>query len=274
MAYLVIVGVVIVAMLLLLSKLKKGWEASNTSVVTRNSTQNVLYVIAIVVSIALIVGYNSVEEKWIEYQKKAEIQKGQEKALAAREVLLNEFRSNRESVLGMIRQLQATGEFTKARAEASRFRFTEDQEIKTIIAELDAAIADGVKKRRIATLTESINASNEWHTPTMIGIYRELVDIAPDVAKYKENLAIYEKKLAIYEKRALVEAAKELQAEKARKKKSGVQIGMTMQDVKDSSWGRPRKANRTIMAYGVREQWVYDGGYLYFEGDILTSIQN
>lgn len=61
---------------------------------------------------------------------------------------------------------------------------------------------------------------------------------------------------------------------RAEKKRNGVTIGMTDQDALDSSWGKPRKINRTINAYGVSEQWVYDGGYLYFKNGVLTSIQN
>ncbi|MGN6831098.1 zinc-ribbon domain-containing protein [Paucibacter sp. M5-1] len=64
-------------------------------------------------------------------------------------------------------------------------------------------------------------------------------------------------------------------AERARKKKEGVSIGMSEQDVRDSSWGRPESINRTTSASGTREQWVYGGrNYLYFENGRLTSIQN
>lgn len=76
----------------------------------------------------------------------------------------------------------------------------------------------------------------------------------------------------------------EAQAEKARlandaaarklKRSQGVTIGMTAQDALDSSWGRPNKVNRTINARGTHEQWVYDGGYLYFQDGMLTAIQN
>lgn len=65
--------------------------------------------------------------------------------------------------------------------------------------------------------------------------------------------------------------AKRIRAEKRR---NGVSIGMSEQDARDSSWGKPRKINRTTNAYGVSEQWVYDGGYLYFKNGVLTSIQN
>lgn len=58
------------------------------------------------------------------------------------------------------------------------------------------------------------------------------------------------------------------------KKTKGITIGMTRQDVLDSSWGKPRKVNTTIRASGHEEQWVYDSGsYLYFENETLTTIQ-
>lgn len=63
-------------------------------------------------------------------------------------------------------------------------------------------------------------------------------------------------------------------AELAQRKKEGVSIGMTQDRVLQSSWGKPRKINRTTTLTREREQWVYDGGYLYFDNGILTAIQN
>lgn len=72
-------------------------------------------------------------------------------------------------------------------------------------------------------------------------------------------------------------AANEASLEKARlaqKKREGVRIGATMEDAIQSSWGRPERVNRTVTAYGTREQWVYGGGnYLYFRNGVLESIQ-
>lgn len=62
---------------------------------------------------------------------------------------------------------------------------------------------------------------------------------------------------------------------KAQAKKEGVSIGMTKEQVLASSWGKPEKINTTTNRYGSHEQWVYgSGGYLYFDNDKLTSIQN
>jgi len=63
-------------------------------------------------------------------------------------------------------------------------------------------------------------------------------------------------------------------SEKKYKKSRGVLIGMTEADVLASMWGRPRRINRTTRASGESAQWVYDGGYLYFENGVLTSIQH
>ncbi len=52
-----------------------------------------------------------------------------------------------------------------------------------------------------------------------------------------------------------------------------VQIGFTEEQAV-AAWGRPRDINRTTYSFGVHEQWVYDGGYLYFEDGVLRTIQN
>lgn len=84
---------------------------------------------------------------------------------------------------------------------------------------------------------------------------------------------------------AKVDAAVDIERQKARKeaaradlqrrKRQGVTIGMTEDDVLKSAWGRPQKINATQYATGTREQWVYgNGNYLYFRDGVLTSIQS
>jgi hypothetical protein len=78
-----------------------------------------------------------------------------------------------------------------------------------------------------------------------------------------------------FAKRQIAAAERNQQEILARMKKmKGVQIGMSKEDVLASSWGKPQKVNTTTNVYGTREQWVYDGGYLYLENGVLTSIQN
>lgn len=50
-------------------------------------------------------------------------------------------------------------------------------------------------------------------------------------------------------------------------------VGMTKEQAR-ASWGEAYKVNKTITRWGVHEQWVYGSSYLYFDNDILTSIQN
>ena len=53
-----------------------------------------------------------------------------------------------------------------------------------------------------------------------------------------------------------------------------VKIGMTKAMCREA-WGNPYDINRTQNVYGTHEQWVYGGNrYLYFDGDILTTIQD
>lgn len=53
------------------------------------------------------------------------------------------------------------------------------------------------------------------------------------------------------------------------------QIGMTAEEVRNSSWGSPKDINRTTTANGVDEQWVYSGyRYVYLEDGIVTAIQD
>ena len=55
---------------------------------------------------------------------------------------------------------------------------------------------------------------------------------------------------------------------------NAVQIGFT-KEMCIEAWGEPYDINRTVTKNGVHEQWVYGiGRYLYFEGNVLTAIQD
>jgi hypothetical protein len=56
-------------------------------------------------------------------------------------------------------------------------------------------------------------------------------------------------------------------------KKGIISIGMSKNAAR-LSWGEPEKINATTTKYGLHEQWIYKGHqYVYFENDVLTSIQ-
>jgi sRNA-binding protein len=56
-------------------------------------------------------------------------------------------------------------------------------------------------------------------------------------------------------------------------KSKKMQLGMTKEQV-IFSWGKPEQINRSVGSWGVHEQWVYGGTYLYFENDVLISWQD
>ena len=77
------------------------------------------------------------------------------------------------------------------------------------------------------------------------------------------------------DKIAAADAKKADAEDRARRRKEGVHIGMTQDEVLKSSWGRPQSINTTTYTFGTHEQWVYGGrNYLYFENGILKTIQN
>lgn len=54
-------------------------------------------------------------------------------------------------------------------------------------------------------------------------------------------------------------------------------IGMTANEVRQSTWGEPSTINKTTTKYSVNEQWVYKSSiktrYIYFEDGFVTAIQ-
>ncbi len=57
-------------------------------------------------------------------------------------------------------------------------------------------------------------------------------------------------------------------------KRSAPHLGMTTEELRNSSWGDPEDINSTTTIYGVSEQWCYSGyRYVYLENGIVTAIQ-
>ncbi|MEI6132274.1 MAG: zinc ribbon domain-containing protein [Bacillota bacterium] len=53
------------------------------------------------------------------------------------------------------------------------------------------------------------------------------------------------------------------------------QIGMTAEEVRNSTWGSPEDINTTRTEFGVDEQWCYPSSkYIYLEDGIVTTIQD
>lgn len=71
-----------------------------------------------------------------------------------------------------------------------------------------------------------------------------------------------------------LEAERELRNKEAIEKKYGeLKIGMSASLCR-LICGKPKSINKTIASSGMMEQWVYADKYLYFENDILVTIQS
>lgn len=176
---------------------------------------------------------------------------------------------------------------TEAEQRAQQARAHRDQqwaaESEKILAEAEALLAAKKPNEAIDRIGPYIGIKNvhleSLHHRALVALnHQKLANVRPDA--YSERADIY-RTLARLEPdnrrhATQVEAMEKKAAAKikAEKKRQGVSIGMTKQDVIDSSWGRPQHVNLSRYAWGDHEQWVYGGGqYLYFENGILTAIQ-
>lgn len=121
---------------------------------------------------------------------------------------------------------------------------------------------------RLTSAKAKLKAKDYAAAVTLMEPCRALVAADSDAAKTL-NLAT-----TADQKAKAQAAAAERKKELAQWRREGVSIGMTAERVLLSSWGKPNDINRTTTSRGIREQWVYDGGYLYFQDGVLTSIQN
>ncbi len=118
----------------------------------------------------------------------------------------------------------------------------------------------------------------EW-PEVQVEIYGGLVDIdapdgekitgwyyTPELVEEKENIV----KDNLEKKKALIEKAEK---EKEEYEQNKPQIGMTATEVENSSWGKPKKINKTTYSWGVKEQWCYSNyRYVYLENGIVYAI--
>ncbi|MBA3479006.1 MAG: hypothetical protein H0T52_11510 [Lautropia sp.] len=135
----------------------------------------------------------------------------------------------------------------------------------------DADLKAMLKDAEIKAYTQDIQNPKATARTRANGIAAFLRDYPTEAKKYEPQIPKLEA-LAVNQEAAV--ARQEKAAEAARRKKEGVHIGMSADEVIASSWGKPQKVNRSTYSWGVREQWVYDGGYLYFRDGVLDSIQN
>lgn len=97
-------------------------------------------------------------------------------------------------------------------------------------------------------------------------LLQELATLSPDDAAVARQMRDTTARIERERKAAVTKM-------KAEKRRQGIHVGMTAQDVLDSSWGRPEKINRTVTRDTVREQWVYGlGQYVYLVNGVVEAI--
>lgn len=98
------------------------------------------------------------------------------------------------------------------------------------------------------------------------------------MADVDKKVAENEKQLDQVIKQRAIDNVRLSQLEKKRKKQEGVSMGMTMQDVLDSSWGRPQHKTNYHSSLGTKTIWQYgeygQRGSIIFDNGIVTGIQN
>ena len=55
--------------------------------------------------------------------------------------------------------------------------------------------------------------------------------------------------------------------------KNNPALGMTAEEVLQTTWGKPKRINKTTYTWGIEEQWIYpDNQYIYLENGIVVAI--
>lgn len=136
-----------------------------------------------------------------------------------------------------------------------------------------AICTDGIDKLK-QDAADFIKKGSPGSAVSILGVCEGLMTDSQAKALLAEAKAGVEAEERKLQKEQTVKQAKLDAAEKARKKREGVSLGMTMQDVLDSSWGKPRQVIRTQSPFVTTEVWIYSGGTLAFNNGVLTVIQN
>jgi hypothetical protein len=105
-------------------------------------------------------------------------------------------------------------------------------------------------------------------------LINEMLELLAGIDPKDRELAPFKKKSEKEKKREAIALQKfQKKSESDYKKNLGIQIGMTKQDVIESSWGAPVSKNIDRYASGEIETWHYSmGSYLVFKNGFLSRI--
>jgi hypothetical protein len=180
-----------------------------------------------------------------------------------------EYQRDRANIHAEIETLIASGKAQEARLRSAPYRSVNDPELEALVAKADALARADQERELLAKIKSS--KSSDHHARLLY--YAELEKLFPDKKEYRDRWRIERAALTKVEEAARKKAEAQ---DRAERRKRGVTVGMSKEEVLMSSWGRPERVNSTTNSRGTREQWVYGGrNYLYFdESGRLTTIQN
>lgn len=136
-----------------------------------------------------------------------------------------------------------------------------------------AGLLDDAEYRTVARATETATRKKDFSDASLAPRAR-LQALAQLESLDPEYVAQQASAKARLEAVEAAETRKAKAADAARRRKEGVTVGMSQDEVLASAWGRPQRVNRTTTEYSTTEQWVYPGGYLYFRNGRLEAISN
>lgn len=186
------------------------------------------------------------------------------KAMGLDNVAINEYLEakkikNDPEIDKKILEIKETQVMSKIQSAKTRAWNNEHVEAITFLEEAKLIATRDQDKKEIEKLLKEYEEAEKYKSTKEYRIAMEKSE--------KEKIA-FEKRL----ERDRIEREKE---ELKKRKSEGVLIGMTQEEVLQSSWGKPKDINKTITKYSTNEQWVYSNyNYLYFEDGILVTIQN
>lgn len=131
--------------------------------------------------------------------------------------------------------------------------------------------------RLLDTVTKKIEALESGKTKKDLKkldeIRSQLLSVPHNDLEYSRAMSLTDRYIKLTSQLNKSENQKAFKKMTPCERKGGVNVGMTKEEVTESCWGKPRSKNITQNQYGTHEQWVYGGGYLYFDNERLTTIQ-
>ncbi len=111
---------------------------------------------------------------------------------------------------------------------------------------------------------ENNSIKMNWHYDESLGHSKEVDDLKQKINQMNRPLNGKEKNTI--DNDILQKVLEDMQKEPPR-------IGMSAEEVRQSTWGEPDDINKTTYSWGTKEQWCYaDYKYIYFKNGIVTAI--